>query len=518
MAKKVTFIPATIETSVLEIKHRDLRVAAYARVSSEKDEQEHSYEAQVNYYTNYIKEHPGWIFSGLYADEGKTGTNTRHRKGFQQLMTDVEDGQIDLVLCKSISRFGRNTKDVLNALEVFRRKNVECIWEKENARALDGSGDFLITIYSSLAQEESRSISENVKWGQRAAFKEGKFSMPYKHFLGYEKGPDGKPKIVESEAKVVRKIYKMCLQGKSPTYIASELTKLGIPTPGGKEKWQSTTVKSILTNEKYCGEALLQKGYVPNFLDHRVVKNEGQLPQYYVEKSHKAIVSKQIFELAQAELEKQAQYKSKVSHNPFTSKVYCKDCGSQFGRKVHHSNSKYRKVIYRCNSCYEGEKKCTSARLTEEQIADNFMTALGQAFSTDASFEAIDMAIELYSNNEQYDVELLTLRDKQGAIATEIEKLVQENARLGQLESYEQRYAALTNEYREIGQRMNELSTIISERKKRYNKLICYRKDLANVGDCFSIDTFLNLIDRVEVSSEDMVYIFKDGTKVRIAI
>ena len=302
--KNVTTIPPTLTrfsaTPISQMKKR--RVAGYARVSTDMDDQFTSYEAQIDYYTNYIKSREDWEFVSVYTDEGKTGCNTKKREGFKRMVADALDGKIDLIVTKSVSRFARNTVDSLTTVRQLKEKGVEIYFEKENIWTLDSKGELLITIMSSLAQEESRSISENVTWGQRKRFSDGKVCVPYSHFLGYDKGEDGSMVLNEEEAKVVRRIYGLFLQGHSPYAIAKRLTEEGVRTPAGKEKWHSCTVKSILVNEKYKGDALLQKSYTVDFLTKKTKINEGEVPQYYVENSHEAIISPAVFDEVQHQM------------------------------------------------------------------------------------------------------------------------------------------------------------------------------------------------------------------------
>ncbi len=269
MSKVITTIPATIGGFSSEgspIGSTKRRVAGYARVSTDKEDQFSSYEAQVDYYTNYIKSRSDWEFVDIYTDEGLSGTRTVTRPGFMKMVADAMDGKIDLIITKSISRFARNTVDSLTTIRDLKSKNVECYFEKENIWTFDSKGELLITIMSSLAQEESRSISENITWGQRKRFSDGKASVAFGRFLGYDRGPNGEFVINEEEAKVVRLIYKLYLEGKTNLLIAKILTDKGIPTPGKKKKWADSTVNSILQNEKYVGDALLQKSYTTNYL------------------------------------------------------------------------------------------------------------------------------------------------------------------------------------------------------------------------------------------------------------
>ena len=300
-------IPAKFHpiTHLPETKVQKRRVAAYARVSTDSEEQQTSYAAQVDRYTKYIQERADWEFVAVYTDEGISALNTKHRDGFNRMVADALDGKIDLIVTKSVSRFARNTVDSLTTVRKLKEKGVEVFFEKENIYTLDSKGELLITIMSSLAQEESRSISENVTWGQRKRMADGKVSLPYKHFLGYRKGADGLPEIVPEEAEIVRNIYRWFMEGKTPTGIARTLTEQGVPTPAGKEQWCSSTVKSILTNEKYKGSALLQKRFTVDFLTKKSKVNEGEVPQYYIEESHPAIIVPEEFELVQESMSKE---------------------------------------------------------------------------------------------------------------------------------------------------------------------------------------------------------------------
>ena len=224
-----------------------------------------------------------------------------------QMMQDALDGKIDLIVTKSVSRFARNTVDSLSAIRELKEHGVEIYFEKENIWTFDAKGELLITIMSSLAQEESRSISENTRWGMRKAFQDGKVFVPYRHFLGYDRGENGELKVNSKQVETVRMIYKMFLDGNSFYRIAAELTRRKIPTPYGKEIWRDRTVKNILQNEKYRGDALLQKRYSRNFLDRKMRKNEGEVPQYYVAGNHEAIIEPETFDEVQRELQRRAE-------------------------------------------------------------------------------------------------------------------------------------------------------------------------------------------------------------------
>lgn len=246
----------TLQQQPLSVATRKKRVAAYARVSTEQDEQQSSYEAQVDFYTRHIKSNPDWEFVEVFADRGITGTNTKNRENFNRMIDLALNGGIDIILTKSISRFARNTVDTLQTVRELKAVGVEVRFEKENLHTFDPKCEMILTIMSSLAQEESRSISENVRWGKQKSMRDGKVSLAYSRFLGYKKGADGRPEIVEEEAAIIRKIYDLFLSGKTINEIAAILTNMGVLTPAGRAKWSVSTVRSILSNEKYKGEAL----------------------------------------------------------------------------------------------------------------------------------------------------------------------------------------------------------------------------------------------------------------------
>lgn len=336
MAKSVTTIPATLSrfTSTPIGIPKKRRVAAYARVSTDHEEQLTSYEAQVDYYTNYIQGRNDWIFAGVYTDEGITGTNTKRREGFKSMVADALAGKFDLIVTKSVSRFARNTVDSLTTIRQLKENSIEVYFEKENIWTFDGKGELLLTIMSSLAQEESRSISENCTWGQRKRFSDGKVTVPFARFLGYDRGADGNLVLNENEAVIVRRIYSMYLQGMTPHGIAARLTEDGVKSPGGKDKWNQGAVKSILTNEKYKGDALLQKSYTVDFLTKKKKVNEGEIPQYYVEGNHEAIVSPEVYDMVQREMESRCKNKRHSGVHMFSGKIRCGNCGSWYGSKV----------------------------------------------------------------------------------------------------------------------------------------------------------------------------------------
>lgn len=366
---KRIYHPPAVPAADLFNGGKQRRVAAYARVSTSSDEQMNSVEAQKDYFDKLIRQRPDWIFVGVYSDEGISGTSINRREAFNQMVTDALAGGIDLIVTKSISRFARNTVDTLNTIRQLKAANVEVFFEKENIYTMDSKGEFLITLLSSIAEEESRSISENVKWGQRKRFADGKYSVPYKHFLGYRKGADGIMEIVPEEAKVVRWIYYMFLENISPNAIVTILTAAQIPSPSGKDHWCLRTIMSILTNEKYYGAARLQKTFVANHITHKQQVNNGELPSYFVENGHPGIVSKAVFMEVQNRLRHSDRRSS--SFTLFANQIYCADCGKTYGRRYWHSTT-YNNPVWNCKNKYLHKFNCNTPHLYEVLLIDAF--------------------------------------------------------------------------------------------------------------------------------------------------
>ena len=368
----------TLQQQPLSVAARKKRVAAYARVSTEQDEQQSSYEAQVDFYTHHIKSNPDWEFVEVFADRGITGTNTKNRESFNRMIDLALNGGIDIILTKSISRFARNTVDTLQTVRELKAVGVEVRFEKENLHTFDPRCEMMLTIMSSLAQEESRSISENVRWGKQKSMRDGRVSLAYSRFLGYRKGADGRPEIVEEEAAIVRKIYDLFLSGKTINEIAAILTSMGVLTPAGRAKWSVSTVRSILSNEKYKGEALLQKTFTVDYLTKEVRKNNGEVPSVRVRNSHEAIIEPEVFDRVQEILAESTKRRAKVrTRHPFAGKLVCGDCGAFYGHKVWRLRSTGERYnVWYCNHKYDGDETCDSPRLRETEVKEAFEKVL----------------------------------------------------------------------------------------------------------------------------------------------
>lgn len=371
--------------------HGRQRVAAYCRVSTDSEEQINSYAAQKAYYTQKIEESPDWELAGIFADEGITGTSMKKRKEFNQMITACKRGGIDLILTKSLSRFARNTVDCLETVRMLKARGIGVIFEKENINTLTESSEFLITLFSGFAQAESESLSVNVQLGIRMAMKEGKVNFHYRSMLGYQQGADGKPEIVPEEAKVVRRIYRRYLEGCSEGQIQRELTQAGIATAKGVKAWSHQIVHNILTNEKYAGDALLQKTFTTDCISKTVKKNTGELPQYYIKDNHPAIIPRDIYQRVQEEMARRTskrkilQKSGKTEQGKYSAKyalserLVCGECGSPYKRCTWARNGS-KQIVWRCVSRLEfGKKYChNSPTMAEDKLHAAILTALNQ--------------------------------------------------------------------------------------------------------------------------------------------
>jgi site-specific DNA recombinase len=477
----------------------------------------------VDYYTKFIKDRADWEFVKVYTDEGISATNTKKRDGFNQMIADALAGQIDLIITKSVSRFARNTVDSLVTVRQLKEKGVEVYFEKENIYTLDSKGELLITIMSSLAQEESRSISENVTWGQRKRMADGKVSLPYGQFLGYKKGEDGLPEIVESEAETVRMIFRLFMEGKTPSAIAKLLKAKGILSPGGKKKWQVATVKSILSNEKYKGDALLQKRFTVDFLTKTTKVNEGEVPQYYVQNSHPAIIEPDEFDAVQLEMERRKKLGRPVScHSPFSAKIVCGECGGFYGSKVWGSNTKYRRTVWRCNEKYKNDKPCSTPHITEDEIKQRFLKAFNILMGDrDEVLSNCRLAQEVLCDCSAIETELAELHREIEVVSELTRKSIYENARfaINQDEFYE-RHKGYMERHRIATERVAELE---DQRRNRQNKLLILDRFIREIKtrpfvvEEFDEKLWLAVIDKVIIhDANDIHFTFRDGTVIKV--
>lgn len=520
--KQVHVIPATYinHTSIPIVSKSRRKVAGYARVSTDHEDQTSSYTAQVNYYTNYIRSRKDWEFVDMYTDEGISATSTKHREGFKKMIDDALSGKIELIITKSVSRFARNTVDSLMTVRKLKDKGIEIYFEKENIWTLDAKGELLITIMSSLAQEESRSISENVKWGHRKRFADGKVSVPFSHFLGYDKGKDGNLVINPEQAKTVKLIYRLYLSGYTYHSIARNLMKREILAPGGGHTWGASTVRSILTNEKYKGDALLQKKFTVNFLTKKSKVNEGEVPQYYVEHDHEAIITPYVFDCVQEEIKQRKEGKKRYSGvSMFSSKIKCGQCGGWYGAKVWHSTDKYRRTIYRCNDKFKN--RCNTPHLTEDEIKDIFIRAINQLITDKdeiiGNIELLKIKLvdttKLEKERDELSVELNILTDQ-------VQSIIEENAKTVQNQGeYNQKYSSLVSRYEDIKKQYDFICNDIQNRRVKGKQLDEFAKELQarELIQDFDENLWGSLLDFITVQGKDDIRVtFKDGTEIKV--
>lgn len=347
------------------------RVAAYARVSTVKDAHENSLQSQQDYFAEYIRHHPDWVFAGIYTDDGISGLSIRRRDGFNRMVDDALDGKIDLILTRSLSRLARNTVDALTTIRNLKAAGVAVYFQKENINTADSTGEFLITLMSSFAEEESRSISENVTWAVRHRYAQGIYHLPGL-LLGYQHSPVGEIQVDEAGIGVVWFIYLLALAGKSSTDICRILMGYGIPSPGQSQRWEPHTFRSILKNEKYMGDAILQKEITVDFLTKTRKPNEGKAPQYHVENGHPGIVSKSVWQEVQATWTDASR--RNCTFSPIANKIICGDCGGQYGRKTWHSTT-YQDAVWECNSKKAGRTKCKCRHIYAEELDNAIVSA-----------------------------------------------------------------------------------------------------------------------------------------------
>ncbi len=386
---KLIVIPPVRETVQSQAEKKQLRVAAYCRVSTDDEEQLTSYEAQVSYYTDKITSNPDWVMADVFADEGKTGTSVKSRKDFQRMIRQCRRGKIDLILTKSLSRFARNTLDTVKYTRELRQLGIPVIFEKENLNSISWESEFLLTLYGAFAQSESESISKNVSWGKRQAMKEGKVTIQYKHLLGYIRGADGKPEIVPDQAEIIRFIFKRYLAGDTLRAIKAQLEAEQVPYITGEVAWNLSTLQSILQNEKYCGDVIMQKTFRKDCISKETVVNTGQLPKYWTQNHHEAIVSREIFDAVQEETARRKAMASGTkksaptglgkysSKHALTGLLICGECGTPY-RRVVWSQKGMKRPVWRCvNRLDHGKTLCKhSPTLDEKPLQEAVLAAV----------------------------------------------------------------------------------------------------------------------------------------------
>lgn len=534
-APNVTIIPAKVQTAENRDKYHQLRVAAYCRVSTEQEEQQNSYQVQIAYYTDLINRKKEWTLAGIFADEGISGTQTKKRTEFNRMIRMCKNKKIDLVITKSISRFARNTVDCLEYVRQLKDLGIGVIFEKESINTLTMTSEFMIALYGSFAQAESESISKNVSWGKEKAYREGKVTFQYKYLLGYRKGADGKPEIIPEEAEIVRLIYKLFLDRYSMRNIKKFLESKGFLTSQGKKIWNESLVSSILKNEKYVGDALMQKTYTLDCITHKVVKNKGERPMFLVTDHHDPIIDRDTYNRVQQELARriskrkvsdkttteQGRYSSKYA---LTELLICGKCGTPYRRATWIVKGK-KQIVWRCISRLEhGKKYCPdSPTIKEENLHRGIIRAINNYYSC-----RDDIARILKANIGT----VLECQGQEKLLATEKRLKEIDNARNDLVmliasggcdeDKLDSEFAKLYQEEQQLSERLETLKSQNKTSAETQAKLDKIMNMIEH--EKFELETFDNvlirkLIECIKVLSKtEILVIFKGGYEVKAEI
>lgn len=529
-AKKVVIVPVKTLDIVEGIQSiQKKKVAAYCRVSTDSEEQKESYTNQVNHYTQYIQNNLEWEMADIYADEGITGTSTKNRTHFNRMIQDARNGKLDLILVKSISRFSRNTLDLLKYVRELKSLGVAVFFERENINTLDTTGEVLLTILSSLAQDESRNISENSRWGILRGFQNGKVFCNTNRFLGYDKDEHGELVINEQEAEIVRRIYEEYLDGKSYQAIARGLMRDHIKTVTGGDTWWDSSITLILTNEKYYGALLQQKTVTVDFLTHKRIRNKGQEQQYLIEDNHEPIVSKEIFEAVQKEKERRAKLKGSVmgeskrysSKYALSSKVYCGCCGAIFKRRTWNSNNPSKKVVWQCKTYVnEGKAVCDAKSVDEQVLHPAFVRLFNRMYKNKKGFiKTLKGNIESILSSKVGQVPLLDIEGQMQQLKSDLKELVNLKLR-NQIDEtiYDEETNRLSSELNELRHQMLKLEQEEDQKakiKERVDEIIQVLSSRQDILEQFDDNLFNALVEKITIlSPAHFVFTLKSGMSI----
>jgi len=528
---KIVMIPAKSQEDIKK-SAKCLKVAAYCRVSTDEEEQKNSYQAQIEYYTDKINKNPEWQMAGIFADEGITGTQAKKRPEFLKMIRLCRQGKIDVILTKSLSRFARNTVDSLNYIRELRLLGIAVISEKENINTLTAESEMLITIMSCFAQAESESINKNVAWGIRQSFKNGNVPMQYARLLGYKKGKNNLPEIIPDEAEIVREIFRRYLDGASMEQIADSLNKKGLTTKGSGSPYRKIVIQRILTNEKYTGDALLQKTYITDCITKKSRKNNGELPMYLVKNHHKPIISRADFNRVQEEMARRSAKRviadklTKGEQGKYSAKyalselLICGECGTHY-RRVTWTAKGFKEIKWRCiNRIQYGKKKCHCSPTVDEQalhkaiasainefceVKDDVAKVLRESITEvfdpnlNGSVQAAQQRIDELARNMDELIKLATIPESAATAMADIEKFSEEMKTLREFIETE-KAKRLTAQ---IGS--DELNAVL-ERLENENFTMTEYDDVA----------VRQLIEKVTVEGKNTITVtFKGGFEVR---
>lgn len=526
-------IQPTVDTAKqLKKEYRQLRVAAYCRVSTKQEEQLNSYEAQVNHYTERIQQEPKWTLVGIYADKGITGTSVKKRDEFNKMIRKCKQGKIDMIITKSIARFARNTVDCLTHTRMLKDLGVDVYFEEQGIHSTDPGAEFYITIYGSIAQSESENISANVKWGKAQSARDGKVSFHYKNFLGYRKGEDGQPEIDPEQAEIVRRIYERFLAGDSLATIAGDLNTDGIATPSGNGEWHRGRIASILTNEKYKGDAVIGKTFITDCLTKKVQVNNGERPKYYVENNHPAIIDAATFGRAQEEMarrngkQKVKQVGTKTEQGKYSSKyaltelLICGECRTPYRRCTWTAKGQ-KKIVWRCiNRLDYGKKYCHHSPTIEESVLQQAImnAVMVTAKQNIEVLKTLKLHIGMGLDIEETEDKCLDIQIRIAEIDAEFKAMVQAISAQTADTFDDSRATALMNEKNKLLGQLEQIGVSKQKRenaKSRLNEIYTILDSLKNHPMTYDDQLIRQILECVIVESKEQIkVVFIGGTEV----
>lgn len=532
--KVVRVIPATVNiTEEIKKCYRQLRVAAYCRVSTKQEEQLNSYEVQKSHYEERIRSEPKWTLVGIFADKGISGTSTKHRDEFNKLIRQCKKGKVDMIITKSISRFARNTLDCIKITRMLREIGVDVYFEEQNLHSIDPSSEFYISIYGSVAQSESENMSANIIWGREQSARRGNVSFQYKNFLGYRKGENGQPEIIPEEAKIVKMIYDQFLAGDSFIEICKSLEEQGIPSPGGKDTWQRSTIQSILSNEKYKGDAIINKTYIDNCISKKVKVNHGERPKYYVENNHPAIIDAGTFGRVQEELARRSgktkvkQVGTKTEQGKYSSKyaltelLVCGECGTPYRRCTWTARGK-KKIVWRCiNRLDYGKKYCHQSPSIEESVLQEaIMKAIMQTAKQNADvLKTLKLHIGMGLEAEETEDKSLDIQIRIAEIDAEFKKMLSAVSE-GNIETFDEGHAnELMNEKQRLTIQLEQYANTRHKRetaKSRLDQIFTILDGMQNHPMEYDDRIVRQILECVVVESKETIkVVFVGGLEVK---
>ena len=530
---RVIIIPPKPELQQTTTVTTQLRVAAYCRVSTKEEEQASSYEAQCEYYTDKIMSNKEWTMAGIFADEGITGTSTKKRTEFLRMIRQCKQKKIDLILTKSIQRFARNTLDCINYTRILRQLGIGVLFEKENINSLPADSEFMITMYGAMAQSESESISGNIRRGRQMHAKVGTLKVPCYRLYGYEKDTEGKFRVIPEQAEIVRELYKRYESGASLRNLQDWLEENQIKTVLGESKWTTTSIKSILTNEKYCGDVLLQKTFRTDVISKKVIKNVGQMAQYYMPDHHEAIVSREQYNAVKAEMARRSALRSPsktavTGRSCYTSKyalsdrLVCGECGTLYRRCTWISRGR-KYPVWRCTSRLNyGTKYChDSPTIKEEQLQNAILAAVNETMS--------EKPVLLDHIKSAMSLELLPVQGQTMSLADIDRRLAQLDAQFQSLlaeaidvedrERCNAKFAEILAEQTELKKQKEHILQSSTDAERTCARLVQAEQALEQAAPTiteWSESTVRQLVERVTVLSADEVLVqLKGGIECR---